>query len=214
MRIAVLGGGPGGYSAAFEAARLGADVVLVERERLGGTCLNWGCIPTKTILRSAHIVGDTRHAAEYGLKASPATVDTDALRLRKEAVVDELVGQVEGQAKRLKVEVVLGEGRLTAPKTIEVALYRRRDAHGRRRCGHPRDRLDSRAAALDRSFARRGVDERRGDRAQGDPVRGAHHRRRRDRARVCRRVRQLRLVGARGRADPERAAGKRQARPA
>ncbi len=68
MRIAVLGGGPGGYSAAFEAARLGADVVLVERERLGGTCLNWGCIPTKTILRSAHIVSDTRHAADYGLE--------------------------------------------------------------------------------------------------------------------------------------------------
>ena len=59
MRIAVLGGGPGGYAAAFEAARLGAEVTLVERERLGGTCLNWGCIPTKTILRSAHIVKDT-----------------------------------------------------------------------------------------------------------------------------------------------------------
>ena len=124
MRIAVLGGGPGGYSAAFEAARLGAEVVLVERERLGGTCLNWGCIPTKTILRSAHIVGDTRHAAEYGLKASPATVDTDALRARKEGVVDELVGQVEGQAKRLKVEVVIGEGRLAGPRAIEVATAR------------------------------------------------------------------------------------------
>jgi len=57
MRIAVLGGGPGGYSAAFEAARLGAEVTLVEKARLGGTCLNWGCIPTKTILRSAHIAG-------------------------------------------------------------------------------------------------------------------------------------------------------------
>ena len=70
MRIAVLGGGPGGYSAAFEAARLGAQVTLVERERLGGTCLNWGCIPTKTILRSAHIVTDTAEAAEFGLNAS------------------------------------------------------------------------------------------------------------------------------------------------
>ncbi len=60
MRVIVLGGGPGGYSAAFEAARLGAEVTLIEREQLGGTCLNWGCIPTKTILRSAHIVADTR----------------------------------------------------------------------------------------------------------------------------------------------------------
>jgi len=122
MRIAVLGGGPGGHSAAFEAARLGADVVLIERERLGGTCLNWGCIPTKAILRSAHIVSDTRHAAEYGLKASIAEVDLDALRLRKEGIVDELVGQVEGTARRLKVEVITGEGRLTAPKSIEVSL--------------------------------------------------------------------------------------------
>ncbi len=122
MRIAVLGGGPGGYSAAFEAARLGAEVVLVERERLGGTCLNWGCIPTKTILRSAHIVADTRHAAEFGLDAQVATVDVDRLRARKEGVVDELVGQIESSAKRLKVEVVYGEGRMVGEKTIEVAL--------------------------------------------------------------------------------------------
>lgn len=122
MRIAVLGGGPGGYSAAFEAARLGADVVLVERERLGGTCLNWGCIPTKTILRSAHIVADTRHAAEFGLNATVASVDIDALRARKEGVVDELVGQIETGAKRHKVEVVYGEGRLSGPGSVEVAL--------------------------------------------------------------------------------------------
>ncbi|TLM97725.1 MAG: FAD-dependent oxidoreductase, partial [Actinobacteria bacterium] len=110
MRIVVLGGGPGGYSAAFEAARLGAEVVLVERERLGGTCLNWGCIPTKTILRSAHIVADTRDAEEFGLDAEVALVDIAKLRARKEGVVDELVGQIESSAKRLKVEVVAGEG--------------------------------------------------------------------------------------------------------
>lgn len=122
MRIAVLGGGPGGHSAAFEAARLGADVTLVERERLGGTCLNRGCIPTKTILRSAHIVADTRHAARYGLVATPARVDVAALRARKEGIVDELVGQIAGSAKRLKVEVVYGEGTMTAAKTLAVTL--------------------------------------------------------------------------------------------
>lgn len=122
MRIAVLGGGPGGYSAAFEAARLGADVTLVEAHRLGGTCLNWGCIPTKTILRSAHIVADSKAAASFGLVASPATVDIAALRARKEGVVDELVSQVEASAKRLKVRVVYGTGKLVAPKAIEVAL--------------------------------------------------------------------------------------------
>jgi dihydrolipoamide dehydrogenase len=122
MHIVVLGGGPAGYGAAFEAARLGASVTLVERERLGGTCLNWGCIPTKTILRSARIVADTRHAAEFGLTAETAGVDIDALRTRKEGVVDELVGQLESSAKRNKVRVVVGEGRLAGPRAVEVTL--------------------------------------------------------------------------------------------
>ena len=114
MRIIVLGGGPGGYSAAFEAARLGAEVTLVERENLGGTCLNWGCIPTKTILRSAHIVADTRSAAKFGLIATPAVVDLPAMRARKDGIVAELRGQIAATARRLKVEVVMGSGRLTA----------------------------------------------------------------------------------------------------
>ncbi len=122
MRIVVLGGGPGGYGAAFEAARLGAEVTLVERDRLGGTCLNWGCIPTKTILRSAHIVADTRDAAAFGLEATIASVDVDALRARKEGVVDELVGQVEASARRLKVRVLQGEGRLAARDRVDVRL--------------------------------------------------------------------------------------------
>jgi dihydrolipoamide dehydrogenase len=122
MRITVLGGGPGGYAAAFEAARLGAEVTLVEKERLGGTCLNWGCIPTKTILRSAHIVADTRDAEEFGLDVGIASVDVDRLRMRKVGVVDELVAQVESRAKRLKVRVVYGAGRLADASTVEVAL--------------------------------------------------------------------------------------------
>ncbi len=122
MRIVVLGGGPGGYGAAFEAARLGADVTLIERARLGGTCLNWGCIPTKTILRSAHIVADTRDAATFGLQSEVASVDVDALRQRKEGVVDELVAQVESSAKRLKVRLVQAEGRLSGPRSVSVDL--------------------------------------------------------------------------------------------
>lgn len=122
MHIVVLGGGPGGYGAAFEAARHGAQVTLIERERLGGTCLNRGCIPTKTILRSAHIVADTRDAATFGLNAAVATVDIPALRVRKDAVVDELVGQVEASARRLKVRVMYGTGRLVGPKTVEVTV--------------------------------------------------------------------------------------------
>ena len=122
MDIVVLGGGPAGYAAAFEAARLGASVTLIERERLGGTCLNWGCIPTKAILRSAHAVADSREAASLGLAGTPLTVDLPALRERTRGVVDELVSQVESAARRLKVRVVDGEGRLVGPRTIEVSL--------------------------------------------------------------------------------------------
>lgn len=122
MQITVLGGGPGGHSAAFEATRLGAQVTLVERDRLGGTCLNYGCIPTKTILRSAHIVADTRHAQEFGLAAQVASVNVERLRERKQSVVDELVGQVEGSARRMKVRVVYGEGRLDGPGACSVKL--------------------------------------------------------------------------------------------
>jgi len=115
----VIGGGPGGYAAAFEAAAGGAEVTLFEQHRLGGTCLNVGCIPTKTVLRSAHALRDLARAGDFALVGLPdaATVriDLDALRERKEGVVDELVGQLEREAKRLKVTVVAGKARLVSP---------------------------------------------------------------------------------------------------
>src|SRR5664279_4644537 len=106
MRVVVLGGGPGGTAAALEAARLGATVTLVEKEALGGTCLNWGCVPTKTILRSARIAWDARNAAEFGLRLPAADVDEERLLERKEGVVEELRGQIESQQARAKVDVV------------------------------------------------------------------------------------------------------------
>lgn len=120
MRILVLGGGPGGHSAAFEAARLGAEVTLVEKENLGGTCLNWGCIPTKAILKSAQVAYDARRAEEFGLRLDAPEIDIERLMERKESVVTELRGQLEGTAKRLQIDVVYGEGRLTGPKTVRV----------------------------------------------------------------------------------------------
>ncbi len=121
MRIVIVGGGPGGYAAAFEAARLGATVTLIEKERLGGTCLNWGCIPTKTILRSARIAWDARNAAEFGLSLPEAGIDEERLLERKEGVVAELRGQIEATAARLKVDVVYGAGRLLDAKTVRVS---------------------------------------------------------------------------------------------
>jgi dihydrolipoamide dehydrogenase len=121
MRIVVLGGGPGGYAAAFEAARLGASVTLIEKEHLGGTCLNWGCVPTKTILRSARIAWDARNAAEYGLILPEADVDEERLLERKQGIVEELRGQIEATAARLKVDVVYGAGVLVDAKTVRVS---------------------------------------------------------------------------------------------
>jgi dihydrolipoamide dehydrogenase len=120
MRIVVLGGGPGGYAAAFEGARLGAQVTLIEKDALGGTCLNWGCIPTKTILRTARIAWDARNAAEFGIRLPVGEVDAERLMERKEAIVEELRGQIEATAARLKVDVVYGEGRLVDAKTVRV----------------------------------------------------------------------------------------------
>lgn len=120
MHIVVLGGGPGGHAAAFEAARLGASVTLIEKEYLGGTCLNWGCIPTKTILRSARIAWDARNADTYGLRLPAPDIDEERLLERKDGVVQELRSQLEATAARLKVDVVYGPGRLEGPRTVRV----------------------------------------------------------------------------------------------
>ncbi len=120
MRMIVLGGGPGGYSCAFEAARLGASVTLIEKDEIGGTCLNRGCVPTKSILRTARLVQDAAHATSFGVSLGPAEPDVAAICERKDAIVAELRGQLEDTARRLKVTIVRGEGRLVEPHAVEV----------------------------------------------------------------------------------------------
>ncbi|MCV2394190.1 dihydrolipoyl dehydrogenase [Actinotalea sp. M2MS4P-6] len=118
--LIVVGGGPGGYEAAAHAGKLGMSVALVEKKRLGGTCLNVGCIPAKTFLHTAKLVRDAREGAAYGVQVGTPTVDQPTLVARKNRIVDTLVNGVGQLMDANKVQVVQGEGRLVARDTVEV----------------------------------------------------------------------------------------------
>jgi dihydrolipoamide dehydrogenase len=109
-RVVVLGGGPAGDVAALRAAQMGAQVVMVERAELGGTCLNWGCIPTKALLSSADLLRKIRRADEFGLVVSDVGIDFAKMMSRKDEIVLKMRTGVEGAAKRKGVEVVRGTG--------------------------------------------------------------------------------------------------------
>jgi dihydrolipoamide dehydrogenase len=120
-QVLVLGGGPGGYTAAFRAADLGLKTVLVERyDKLGGVCLNVGCIPSKALLHIARVIAEARESAEFGVRFGEPQIDLDALRAWKQSVVDRLTGGLDGLARRRKVEVMHGTGRFTGPHTIAI----------------------------------------------------------------------------------------------
>src|SRR3990170_1160655 len=110
--LIVVGGGPGGYVAAIRAAQLGGKVALVEREHLGGICLNWGCIPTKALLRSAEIFRHLGHAADFGLTVSGIGFDLAKVVQRSRTVAGRLSAGVKHLLKKNKVTVVDGHGRL------------------------------------------------------------------------------------------------------
>ena len=118
--LIVLGSGPGGYVAAIRAAQLGLKTAIVERELLGGICLNWGCIPTKALLRSAEIYHYMQHAGAYGLKAAEISADIDAVVKRSRGVAKQLNQGVTHLMKKHKITVHMGEGKLIAPGKLEV----------------------------------------------------------------------------------------------
>ncbi|HLM22969.1 MAG TPA: dihydrolipoyl dehydrogenase [Propionibacteriaceae bacterium] len=119
--VLVLGAGPGGYTAAFRAADLGKSVVLVDREeRLGGVCLNIGCIPSKALLHAAKVIAETKEMADHGLLFGEPQIDIDKLRDWKDSVVKRLTGGLAGLAKQRKVEVVRGTGTFTSMNQIQV----------------------------------------------------------------------------------------------
>ncbi len=118
--LVVLGSGPGGYVAAIRAAQLGLKVAIVERENLGGICLNWGCIPTKALLRSAEIYHYMQHAGDYGLTAANISADIDAVVKRSRGVAKQLNQGVTHLMKKNKITVHIGDGKLTAASTLSV----------------------------------------------------------------------------------------------
>jgi dihydrolipoamide dehydrogenase len=118
--LVVVGGGPGGYPAAIRAAQLGLKTALVEKERPGGVCLNWGCIPTKAMLRSADVLETMRDSAEYGVLADNVRLDYPAVLRRKERVVKGLTDGVASLLKANGVTVVDGHARFVGPRTVEV----------------------------------------------------------------------------------------------
>jgi len=118
--VIVLGSGPGGYVSAIRCAQLGLKTAIVERERLGGICLNWGCIPTKALLRSGEVMHQMKHAKDYGLAAENITADLDAVVKRSRGVADQLNRGVTGLMKKNKITVHMGTGKLTAPGKLEV----------------------------------------------------------------------------------------------
>jgi dihydrolipoamide dehydrogenase len=117
-RVVVLGGGPAGDVAALRAAQLGAQVTMIERAELGGTCLNWGCIPTKALLATADLLRRVRRADEFGLVVPEVSFDFTKMMSRKEDVVLQMRKGVEGAAKRKGVTVVRGEGRVDGDAVV------------------------------------------------------------------------------------------------
>jgi dihydrolipoamide dehydrogenase len=118
--LIVLGSGPGGYVAAIRASQLGLKTAIVERELLGGICLNWGCIPTKALLRSAEIYHYMQHASVYGLTAANIGADIDAVVKRSRGVAKQLNQGITHLMKKNKITVHMGEGKLASASSIEV----------------------------------------------------------------------------------------------
>jgi dihydrolipoamide dehydrogenase len=120
--LVVIGGGPGGYAAAFYGASAGLNVALIERDTIGGTCLNRGCIPAKAFLETAAVNRHVTHAADFGINATATGVDFGVAQKRKQTIVNTLVKGLTGLTKSKKVTYILGTGSLGANRTVTVQL--------------------------------------------------------------------------------------------
>ncbi len=118
--LIVVGSGPGGYVAAIRASQLGLKTAIIEKESLGGICLNWGCIPTKALLKSAQVFEYIKHAADYGISVSEAHADFGAVIKRSRGVADSMSKGVQFLMKKNKIDVIMGYGKIKAGKKVEV----------------------------------------------------------------------------------------------
>src|ERR1700689_1829826 len=116
----VIGSGPGGYVAAIRAAQLGLKTAVVERDKVGGRCLNYACIPAKAVLRSADLLSEIREAGEFGLNVSGVEVDYAAVQARREKVVNTLTSGVAGLFKKNSIDLIEGDASLTADGDVRV----------------------------------------------------------------------------------------------
>jgi dihydrolipoamide dehydrogenase len=118
--VIVIGAGPGGYVAAIRASQLGFKTAVIEKESLGGVCLNWGCIPTKALLKSAQVFEYAKHASDYGVKIEGATADFDGMVKRSRGVADKMSKGVQFLMKKNKVDVIMGYGKIKAKGQVDV----------------------------------------------------------------------------------------------
>ena len=197
--IIIIGAGPGGYVTAIRAAQLGFKTAVVEREHLGGICLNWGCIPTKALLRSAEIFHYLQHAKDYGLTIEGKVgYDAAAIVKRSRGVSAQLTAGVGFLMKKNKVDVIWGEARHRRPRQghgqageeigAEPPVPAPKGALGRGhlpgQAHHHRDRRAAARAARHRARRQADLDLFRGDGAEGDAEVAAGHGLGRDRHRV------------------------------
>ena len=184
--LIVIGGGPAGYVAAIRAAQLGKKVACVEKERAGGTCLNWGCIPTKSLLRNAELYHLMAHrAGEFGIKADNVSFDWSKIIKRSRDVSDKNAAGIEFLFKKNKIEYVRGEATLDKPGPGAGEERRRQGGDALRPEDHGGDRLPL-AADAGLSFRRKEGDLLEGGDGAADAAEEHdHHRRRRDRRGVC-----------------------------
>src|SRR5947209_12798896 len=116
----VVGSGPGGYVAAIRAAQLGSKTAVIERDAVGGRCLNYACIPAKALLRSADLLDEIRDAGQFGLNVASVEVDYAAVQARREKVVHTLTSGVSGLFKKNEIDLIEGDGTLTADANVDV----------------------------------------------------------------------------------------------